>query len=465
MRDRPAAGRPPGGRVRQVGRAARAGADPVLGEAGATTWRTCGRPLTPLDRRGHEGDRGRSTGSAASSRARSSCGRTARAGRTCGTSTARSRRERPSLGGGASLCGRARGGGARPAKGGRRGPEGAGHPEDRGHGGGRGPVRGRLALARALPGAGVVRGRQVRHLHPLGRLLRAGVRQRVVPAQDVPAKARRSSSTTSRPTARRPSSATRTSSRSSRPRSSTRPSWAELFRQARREVRRAGGRAPRRLRHVRQQPHRVERGEDGAEARHRSASWPRRCRDAGGWSSALSSHRAEHWWFFDGGLHVRLRRAGRRSYADLLRPRAATKSAPRTRRAAHRRSSWTTGWRAPASSSTSTDPQLVWFDWWIEQPAFEPYLQRFAAYYYNRGRRVGRGRRDQLQERGLSRDGRRVLDVERGQLAGIRPELLADRHLGREELVGLRRRSRTTRPPARSSTTWSTSSARTARCC
>ena len=36
-------------------------------------------------------------------------------------------------------------------------------------------------------------------------------------------------------------------------------------------------------------------------------------------------------------------------------------------------------------------PQLVWFDWWIEQPVFAPYLQKFAAYYYNRGAEWGRG--------------------------------------------------------------------------
>jgi alpha-L-fucosidase len=29
-------------------------------------------------------------------------------------------------------------------------------------------------------------------------------------------------------------------------------------------------------------------------------------------------------------------------------------------------------------------PQFMWFDWCIEQPAYEPYLRRFAAYYYNR---------------------------------------------------------------------------------
>ena len=36
-------------------------------------------------------------------------------------------------------------------------------------------------------------------------------------------------------------------------------------------------------------------------------------------------------------------------------------------------------------------PQIMWFDWSIEQPAFEPYLKRFAAHYYNRGAEWGRG--------------------------------------------------------------------------
>ncbi len=29
-------------------------------------------------------------------------------------------------------------------------------------------------------------------------------------------------------------------------------------------------------------------------------------------------------------------------------------------------------------------PQIFWFDWCIEQPAYEPYLQKFAAHFYNR---------------------------------------------------------------------------------
>jgi alpha-L-fucosidase len=57
--------------------------------------------------------------------------------------------------------------------------------------------------------------------------------------------------------------------------------------------------------------------------------------------------------------------------------------------------------------------RLVWFDWWIEQPAFEPYLRRFAVYYYNQG--IGPGRGVAINYKNVAfPDGAVVLDVERG---------------------------------------------------
>lgn len=34
-------------------------------------------------------------------------------------------------------------------------------------------------------------------------------------------------------------------------------------------------------------------------------------------------------------------------------------------------------------------PELLYFDWWIQHEAFKPYLKRVAAYYYNRGKAWG----------------------------------------------------------------------------
>ena len=64
-------------------------------------------------------------------------------------------------------------------------------------------------------------------------------------------------------------------------------------------------------------------------------------------------------------------------------------------------------------------PQFVWFDWWIEQHIFEPYLQRFAAYFYNRAANWGGGVIN--YKHSAFPKGTAVYDIERGQLKGIHP--------------------------------------------
>ena len=65
----------------------------------------------------------------------------------------------------------------------------------------------------------------------------------------------------------------------------------------------------------------------------------------------------------------------------------------------------------------------MWFDWWIAQPAVQPYLQQFAAFYYNRGAEWSKGVAINYKKHGGESfpDTAGVLDIERGQLAGIRP--------------------------------------------
>jgi len=65
-------------------------------------------------------------------------------------------------------------------------------------------------------------------------------------------------------------------------------------------------------------------------------------------------------------------------------------------------------------------PEIVWFDWWIEQPVFEPYLQKFAAYYYNRGAEWKRGVAINYKHKSFP-ERAAVLDIERGKLDTIRP--------------------------------------------
>ena len=126
----------------------------------------------------------------------------------------------------------------------------------------------------------------------------------------------------------------------------------------------------------------------------------------------LSSHRAEHWWFFDGG---------RRFPSDVQDPRFADFYGPAAPRDRQPDAAFLDDWLARCQELVDRyRPQLVWFDWWIEEPAFEPYLRRFAAYYYNRGEEWGQGVAINYKKAAFPA-GAAVWDIERGQLDDIHP--------------------------------------------
>jgi len=126
----------------------------------------------------------------------------------------------------------------------------------------------------------------------------------------------------------------------------------------------------------------------------------------------LSSHRAEHWWFFDGGMQFP---------SDVQEPRYAGLYGPAQPRSTQPHEAFLEDWLLRSCELVDKyQPQLVWFDWWIEQPYFAPYLRKFAAYYYNRGAQWNRGvainyKHQAFPERAA------VYDIERGQLTDIRP--------------------------------------------
>lgn len=135
----------------------------------------------------------------------------------------------------------------------------------------------------------------------------------------------------------------------------------------------------------------------------------------------LSSHRAEHWWFMNGGKEYDS--DGRDpQYADFYGP-----ARPRT-------GEWESKDWLPRPDAKFLDdwlrrtcelvdkyhPQVVWFDWWIEQIVFEPYLQKFASYYYNKGLEWGLGVAINYKNQAFPEEAA-VLDVERGQLKNTRP--------------------------------------------
>ena len=128
----------------------------------------------------------------------------------------------------------------------------------------------------------------------------------------------------------------------------------------------------------------------------------------------LSSHRAEHWWFFDGGMKFD---------SDVRDPKYAAFYGPaQPEKQSTPDKAFLDDWLSRTCELVDKyQPQLVWFDWWIEQPVFEPYRQRFAAFYYNRGAQWNKGVAINYKNQSFP-DKAAVLDIERGQLAAIRPD-------------------------------------------
>ena len=134
----------------------------------------------------------------------------------------------------------------------------------------------------------------------------------------------------------------------------------------------------------------------------------------------LSSHRAEHWFFFEGGMKFDSDVRDPR-YAGLYGP-AQPEKTPDGKDTVPSEAHMI-DWLARSSELVDKyHPQLIYFDGWIGQPAFKPYLQRFAAFYYNRGAEWGKGVAIDYKHQAFP-EGAAVLDIERGKLDKARDTL------------------------------------------
>ena len=139
----------------------------------------------------------------------------------------------------------------------------------------------------------------------------------------------------------------------------------------------------------------------------------------------LSSHRAEHNFFFDGGRRIRSD-VNDPKYASLYGPAHAwipgnhedsliddwTYVSP----------AWTADWLARMAELVEKyKPEIVYFDWWIGQPNFRPRVQEFDAFYYNYA--AAHGYQGVVNFKTFAMDwSSAVRDFERGQLASIEPQ-------------------------------------------
>jgi alpha-L-fucosidase len=125
-----------------------------------------------------------------------------------------------------------------------------------------------------------------------------------------------------------------------------------------------------------------------------------------------SSHRAEHWWFMNGGNTFP---------SDVQDPTFADFYGPAQPKETQPNEAYLDDWLARCCELVDLyRPQVFWFDWWIEEPAFASHLRRFAAYYYNRAYAWGQGVAINFKHEAMPTKAA-VFDVERGQLDDIRP--------------------------------------------
>ena len=125
----------------------------------------------------------------------------------------------------------------------------------------------------------------------------------------------------------------------------------------------------------------------------------------------LSSHRIEHWFFMNGG---------RRFESDVLDPANASLYGPAREENETPTPEFMNDWLLRCTELIDNyQPQLFWFDWWIEQPAMDPYRKSFASYYYNKGLAWNKGVVVNYKNVSFP-DEAAVLDLERGKLGGIR---------------------------------------------
>lgn len=145
--------------------------------------------------------------------------------------------------------------------------------------------------------------------------------------------------------------------------------------------------------------------------------------DQAGIIFALSNHRAEHCWFFNGGLTFDsdVRDPANEGFywkqqeGDPERSHDIYSTQPTKEQCEN--------WLARVCEMVDKfQPMIVWFDWWIQNLGYKPYLKKFAAYYYNRAREWGVEVAINYKYDAYAY-GTAVFDVERGQMENIHPKM------------------------------------------
>ena len=141
-----------------------------------------------------------------------------------------------------------------------------------------------------------------------------------------------------------------------------------------------------------------------------------------------SNHRAEHYYFMNLGRLIDSD-VNDPAYADFYGPAvyrpdldaANMSDTTETPSTPGPTEEWLTDWMVRICEFIDKyQPKLIYFDWWIQNLSFKPYLKKIAAYYYNRAHQWGQEVSINYKREAFP-PGVATFDVERGALTGISP--------------------------------------------
>ncbi len=141
-----------------------------------------------------------------------------------------------------------------------------------------------------------------------------------------------------------------------------------------------------------------------------------------------STHRAEHYFFMNMGRTIDSD-VNDENYADFYGPAVYCKELSSEDQegttfniyAVGASEEWLTDWLVRTCELIDKyQPSVLYFDWWIHNHTFKPYLKKIAAYYYNRADEWGKEVTINYKHEAFPPTVA-VFDVERGALTGISP--------------------------------------------
>ncbi len=136
-----------------------------------------------------------------------------------------------------------------------------------------------------------------------------------------------------------------------------------------------------------------------------------------------SSHRAEHWFFMSHGKEFESDIKEPLKRGDFYWPAMPEPDFQDLTSEPYPSEEYLNDWLLRCCELADRyQPELIYFDWWVQHDAFKPYLKKFAAYYYNRGVSWNRPAAICYKHDAMM-FGSGIPEVERGTFADAKPYL------------------------------------------